>query len=48
MFERCLSSEDVHLRSHAFKAFTAFICDNDEDDKVIKQFSVLIPHCIKV
>lgn len=48
IFQSCLTHETVSVRSAAVKAYSAFICHNDDDDKALKQLGVLIPHVLRV
>lgn len=43
-----LYGDDSHVRTAAVRAFVAFLCDNDENDHVVRQLSTLIPDVIKV
>lgn len=47
MFRNNMSHTEPEVRSTAVKAFTAFLGDNDEDDKLMKVFQELIPDFLK-
>lgn len=39
---------DSSVRTAAVRAYVAFVCDNDEEEKVIRSLSDLIPSVIQV
>lgn len=43
-----LYGDDSQVRTAAVRAFVAFICDNEENDYVVRQLSQLIPAVIQV
>jgi hypothetical protein len=43
-----LYGADSQVRTAAVRAFVAFVCDNEENDHVVRQLSQLIPDVIKV
>lgn len=43
-----LYGSDSQVRTAAVRAFVAFVCDNEENDHVVRQLSQLIPDVIQV
>ncbi|KAI6211224.1 Importin-5 [Aphelenchoides besseyi] len=43
-----LYNSDSQVRTAAVRAYVAFVCDNDENDQVVRSLSDLIPDVIKV
>uniref|UniRef100_A0A914UJU1 TOG domain-containing protein n=1 Tax=Plectus sambesii TaxID=2011161 RepID=A0A914UJU1_9BILA len=49
MFQSSLTfAADGNVRTAAVRAYVAFLCDNDEDESVIRSLSVMIPAVLKV
>lgn len=42
-----LYGSDSQVRTAAVRAFVAFLCDNEEDDTLVRQLSQLIPAVIQ-
>lgn len=43
-----LYGENSSVRTAAVRAYVAFVCDNEENDKVVQSLSDLIPAVIQV
>lgn len=43
-----LYGADSSVRTAAVRAYVAFVCDNEDNDAVIRQLSDLVPAVIKV
>jgi hypothetical protein len=43
MFKNCMGNVDPEVRSTAVKAYTAFLADNEDDDRLLTVFTQVIP-----